>query len=165
MDNNFNAPNIWQDISKIDKSKQFFPFSIKKKQDKDFYTFPFEPMINIEGSNIIKKINSVGISPKGVEKTGTTKINWKQDDFKIKISLMISDVDMNKYPVRDFEIIRGFLDAKESLQVLCDPLELLNINYIVIEDYEIPFTKGENMQAFTINAISDNPEIYDLLKG
>ena len=39
--------------------------------------------------------------------------------------------------------------------VYCEPLQLLGINRIVIEEMSFPFTKGENVQAYEISALSD----------
>lgn len=50
-----------------------------------------------------------------------------------------------------------FLVSVGSLFVYSHPLEILGINHIVIEDYSFPFTKGENVQAYEIKAISDFP--------
>ena len=91
---------------------------------------------------------------------GTVKERWSRDDYEIKItgvligSILTGDVSQC-YPKEDFEKLKNFLEGKSSWMVYCEPLQLLGINRIVIEEMSFPFTKGENVQAYEISALSD----------
>ena len=48
-----------------------------------------------------------------------------------------------------------FLIKKKKWGIQCEPLQLLGIDWIVVEEMNFPFTKGENVQAYEISVISD----------
>jgi hypothetical protein len=59
------------------------------------------------------------------------------------------------YPDKQMTDLFEFLKHTKEIFVYSHPLERLGITRIVIEDYSFPFTKGENVQAYEINALSD----------
>jgi hypothetical protein len=75
-------------------------------------------------------------------------------------SILTGDVS-ECFPREDFEKLRDLLTYPKELYVKCEPLQLLGINRIVIEDMSLPFTKGENVQAYEIKGYSDSS--YNLL--
>lgn len=137
---------------------QFFPLKFRRRDvpGEPWYTFPYEPLISIEGQNEIVK-RSVA---KNVNIIGTIKERWSQGDYNIKITGIFMGEDMIGsaqmcYPRSDFEKLRDYCSHPQGLEVLCEPLQLLGINYLVIEKFSFPFTKGENVQAYEVNALSD----------
>jgi hypothetical protein len=60
-----------------------------------------------------------------------------------------------QYPRTDVERLRYYCEAKRVIQVQCPLLEIFNITQIAIGTYNVPFTKGEDMQAYSITAYSD----------
>ena len=151
---------LWKADPKLNASDQFFPFSFVG-DDGQAYLLPYEPMININGKNsIVRRKVAKAKTSDGLALGGTIKERWTQDDYEITItgvligSIITGSVE-DCFPREDFEKLRDFMTAPKSLQVYCEPLQLLGINEIVIEDFSFPFTKGENVQAYTIKAYSD----------
>lgn len=150
---------IWQADKPLHESQQYFPLSFKRIKDKVKYTLPYEPIVNIEGKNIIIKRHPLK-QPKNF--VGSIKERWSQDDYKINIkgvligSLLTGSIE-ECYPKEDFERLRSYFACGERIEVFCEPLNLLDILEIVIVDISFPFTKGENVQAYEINAYSDTP--------
>lgn len=148
--------SLWES-DKVNADSQFFPLSFRKRiPGEKWFTFPFEPMITISGKNNIVK-RSVAKAPKLI---GTIKERWSQDDYKITITGALIGLNErgapeDTFPRKDFELLKDYCTAPEGLEVRCEPLQLLGINYLVIEDFNFPFTKGENVQAYELNALSD----------
>lgn len=148
--------NTWESDKPLPESKQFFPFSFYDDEDKA-WILPYEPMVNISGKNTIIRRN---VAKSNNELIGSIKERWSQNDYEITItgvligSIMTGDVSQC-YPLEDFQKLKEFMCKPARLKVTCPPLELLGINYIVIEDFNFPFTKGENVQAYEIKAYSD----------
>lgn len=137
------------------EDNQFFPFSFVG-DDGVRYLLPYEPLISINGKNTIVRRNVA----KANGLIGSIKERWNQADYEITItgvligSILTGSVD-ECYPRKDFERLRDYMTAPTALTVYCEPLQLLGINKIVIEDFSFPFTKGENVQAYEIKAYSD----------
>lgn len=158
-----NEDLLWKNDPAISEDNQFFPFSFRSSKDENWYLLPWEPMINIQGSNrIIKRY----VAKAGKNLIGSIKERWSTDDYEITITgAFYGDKLLGKpaqtYPRRDMEKLRDYLLTAEAIEVLCEPLQILNINKIVIESVSFPFTKGENVQAYEIRATSDFP--YSLI--
>jgi len=141
----------------LPKDLQFFPLSVKRRGTNDpFYTLPYEPMINISGTNEIVK-RTPAKAPKFI---GTIKEHWAQGDYSISIiGTLIGAVErgtaQDAFPREEFEKLRDYVSHPAGLEVQCEPLQLLGINHIVIESFDFPFSKGENVQAYSIQALSD----------
>ena len=146
--------NNWRAQTAIPEAQQFFPFSFEV--DGQRYLLPYEPIVNINGKNIIVRRNVA----KANGLIGSVKERWAQDDYEITItgvlmgSILTGSV-ADCFPRSDFERLRDIMTRPEALTVYCEPLQLLGISKIVIEDFTFPFTKGENIQAYTIKAYSD----------
>lgn len=158
-----NEDLLWKNDPVISEDNQFFPFSFRSSKDENWYLLPWEPMINIQGSNrIIKRY----VAKAGKNLIGSIKERWSTDDYEITITgAFYGDKLLGKpsqtYPRRDMEKLRDYLLTAEAIEVLCEPLQILGINKIAIEAVSFPFTKGENVQAYEIRAVSDFP--YNLI--
>ncbi|QFG53636.1 DUF6046 domain-containing protein [Chryseobacterium sp.] len=155
--------DLWQNDAAIPKGRQFFPLSFYSQDEQTLWTLPWEPMINIEASNRIIKRD---IAKKGAGLIGSIKERWSTDDYNITITGAFYGNKMQgqsseTYPRTDMDKLRDLLLTPAKIKVLCEPLQILNINHIVIESVSFPFTKGENVQAYEIKAVSDFP--YNLI--
>lgn len=154
---NFNPGELWMADAPKSESEQFFPFTLIDELGREFL-LPYEPMLNISSKNNIVKRTVAKADD--FKYQGTVKERWSRDDYEIKItgvligSILTGDVSQC-YPKEDFEKLKNFLEGKSSWMVYCEPLQLLGINRIVIEEMSFPFTKGENVQAYEISALSD----------
>ncbi|MDM1033827.1 hypothetical protein HX017_15505 [Myroides marinus] len=152
----------WKANQPVSTEEQFFPLSLSI-DGSEWFTLPYEPMINVQGKNNVIKRSVLKYNDEFTEQFfGTVKERWSQDDYKIKITGIFfganeMGVFEDSFPRSEFEKLKSFLLSGKEIQVRCPLLELLDINYIAIEDFNFPFTKGENVQAYEINAISDMP--------
>ncbi|OBX20958.1 MULTISPECIES: DUF6046 domain-containing protein [Bizionia] len=154
------SQELWKANAPLSADDQFFPFYFVGS-DGVKYLLPYEPMINIGGKNTIIRRNVAKAKTKGGREVGgSIKERWNQGDYDISItgvligSLLTGNVE-DCFPREDFEKLRDFMTTPKSLKVYCEPLQLLGINQIVIEDFSFPFTKGENVQAYEIKCYSD----------
>lgn len=130
-----------------------FPLSLRTDGG-EWWTFPYEPQISVNGSNeIVKKSICKG------RVRGTIKERWTCGDYDITISGILMGEEGN-YPSEDVSKLRSLCEAGK-LEVMCPLLQIFSISQIAVESYSIPFTSGTQNQAFTINAVSD--DIYRLL--
>lgn len=131
---------------------QTMPLSIKLKSESTYWLFPVEPMISVDGKNILIKRNVA----KRKNGYGSIKEYWTQDDWVINIAGLLTDSGSQyDYPREDLITLMKYCNAKEPLDVKCSQLELLGINKIVIESFSLPFTKGPENQNYSITALSD----------
>jgi len=145
----------------LSSAQQFFPFWFTG-EDGSRFLLPYEPIININGKNTIIRRNVA----KADGLIGSIKERWNQADYEITITgvlvgSILSGSAKDCFPRADFSKLQQYLTSKKQLEVYCEPLQLLGINHIVIEDFSFPFTKGENVQAYEIKAYSDST--YNLL--
>lgn len=154
--------NNWTTESSTPKEKQFFPLSFSLTENGEQFTLPYEPMINISGSNTIVKRRVAKFNPNGNNDfIGDVHERWSQNDYEISItgvlmgSIMTGDVS-DCYPISDFNNLVAVLTQPRAIYVYCEPLQLLGISKIVIDSFSFPFTKGENVQAYEIRGYSDN---------
>lgn len=140
-----------------------FPLSIKLTTDgdKDWWLLPTEPMISISGGNVITRRNVAKVSGKDKALRGTIKERWAQDDYNISIDGLFTRHEEWKYPDADVRKLRGMLESRKAINVKCQLFEIFGIDRIVVEKFDIPFTKGEENQSYSISAYSDDD--WDLL--
>jgi hypothetical protein len=121
------------------------------------FLLPVDPVISISGRNAITKRY-----PLKNKKRGSIKELWSVDDYNVAISGILCKGEL--LPLHFYlNRLKKFCEAKESIHITCDILNnVFGITKIAIESYDFPFTKGEDYQAFTINALSD--EMYQLLE-
>ncbi len=118
------------------------------------WLFPMEPMISLNGQNILVRRNV----SKGRIK-GSIKERWTQDDYSVRIEGILLGTD-GKYPDVDVAKLRSFCEAGH-VKALNPLLEIFGISQLAIESWDIPFTSGTINQNYTIQAYSD--DIYKLL--
>jgi len=145
----------------VSEDKQFFPLKLSIDEGKNWFLLPYETMINISSKNNL--IRTPVAKWKDIEtlkeRRGTIKERYSYDDDVIDItgvligSIMTGNFE-DCFPKSDFQKLLEMIKGVKC-KVLCPPLELIGIDTIVIEDYSFPFTKGENVQAYTIKAYSD----------
>ena len=156
---NFNPGELWMADAPKSESEQFFPFTFIDSETGEKFLLPYEPMLSISSKNNIVKRTVAKIGSE-VKQQGTVKERWSRDDFEIKItgvligSILTGDVSQC-FPRNDFQKLRDILIKKKKWGIYCEPLQLLGINWIVVEEMNFPFTKGENVQAYEISVISD----------
>lgn len=158
--------DVWKADAPKTEESQFFPlkFSI---DGQNWFLLPFEPLININGKNILVRRNVAKWNAEFSKNLkGSIKERWSQDDYEITITGALYGAELlgkpeDCFPVRDFEKLKEFMTHSKEVYVSCFPLEKLGINKIAIEDFSWPFTKGENVQAYSIKAYSDDS--YNLL--
>lgn len=121
----------------------------------DWWTLPMEPLITVNGTNVIIKKQ---ISKGNVR--GSIKERWTQGDYQLSIEGALINLQGDDYPWDDVRRLKEHCEAA-SVEVACPLLEAFSINRIVIEDYSFPFTSGRQSQAYRIAASSD--DIYKLL--
>lgn len=156
---------IWSAAPKQDESEQFFPLKMSL-DGSNWFLLPYEPMINVSGGNEVVKRNVAKWKKDISYKRGTIKERWSQKDYNINITgiLMGNQLDgkfEDSFPIEDFQKLRVLLESASEIYVNCPLLEQLEIHKIVIEDFDFPFSKGENIQGYSIKAISD--DAYNLL--
>ncbi len=148
---------IWSDLEGISEQEQFFPLSFSFTDNGVRWLFPYEPMISVSGGNVIAKRN---VAKQGTTLRGSIKERWAEKDHDITITgILVGSLMKGKpeecYPRRQMETLLEYLRKAQALFVHCHALEVHGINRVVVEDYNFPFTKGENVQAFEIKAVSD----------
>jgi hypothetical protein len=162
QNNGFKA-TIWEADSPQPKEKQFFPLSFSFSESGVNWLFPYEPLVSISGgNNIVKRnVSKIGTDKKGNLLTGTIKERWSQKDYEITITGVLIGKKLNGrpedcYPKKKLTELFEFLTAQKIIYCYCHLFEPLGINQLVIEDFSFPFTKGENVQAYEIKAVSDS---------
>ena len=118
------------------------------------WLFPMEPMISVNGQNILVRRN---VSKGKIR--GSIKERWTQDDYSVRIEGILMGMD-GKYPEADVAKLRSFCEAGH-VKALNPLLEIFGISQLAIESCDIPFTSGTINQNYTIQAYSD--DIYKLL--
>lgn len=118
------------------------------------WLFPIEPMVSLNGQNILVRRHV----SKGTIK-GSIKERWTQDDYTVRIEGILMSRD-GKYPDEDVTTLKNFCEAGH-VKALCPLLEVFGISQLAIESWDIPFTTGVTNQNYTITAYSD--DIYKLL--
>lgn len=118
------------------------------------WLFPVEPMVSVNGQNILVRRHV----SKGAIK-GSIKERWTQDDYTVRIEGILMSRD-GKYPEEDVSTLRSFCEAGH-VKALCPLLEIFGISQLAIESWDLPFTSGIQNQNYTITAYSD--DIYKLL--
>lgn len=138
------------------------PLKMKWASEAAWWQFPIEPVVTINCKNNIVKRNVLKVSNVDVERRGTVKELWSQDDYEISLSGVFISTDGN-LPEADLRKLRAYCEARESVEVQSPLFTLFNIRRMAIEDYQFPFTKGLENQMFSIKASSDDFDEKNLL--
>lgn len=128
-------------------------FQLEESGSKE-WLFPLEPMISLNGQNILTRRHV----SKGTIK-GSIKERWTQDDYTVRIEGLLMGED-GKYPEEYVSRLKAFCEAGH-VKALNPLLEIFGISQLAIESWDIPFTSGTTNQNYTIQAYSD--DIYKLL--
>lgn len=128
-------------------------FQLEESGSKE-WLLPLEPMISLNGQNILTRRHV----SKGTIK-GSIKERWTQDDYTVRIEGLLMGED-GKYPEEDVSRLKAFCEAGH-VKALNPLLEIFGISQLAIESWDIPFTSGTTNQNYTIQAYSD--DIYKLL--
>lgn len=167
--NDYEEVSTWMNDKAKAPSAQFFPLSFRTEKDEDFWTLPWEPLIDLE-ANI--RIAERYVAKSGKNLIGSIKERWSPDDYSITITGAFYGQKMRgpsseTYPREEMERLRKILLSPEAVEVQCELLQIYGINRISIYSMNFPFTKGESVQAYEIKAKSDFPWslIYDRKKS
>ncbi len=118
-----------------------------------FYTFQFEPIISLQGRNVLIRNHPL----KGRE-SGTVKEMWSADDYSIEIKGVVINInDDNRLPEEHLNAIRKFCELRRAIQVSSPLLTLFGITQMAIDNYDFPHTQGYANQAYVIRGYSDKP--------
>ena len=118
------------------------------------WLFPMEPMISVNGQNILVRRN---VSKGKIR--GSIKERWTQDDYSVRIEGILMGMD-GKYPEADVAKLRSFCEAGH-VKALKPLLEIFGISQLAIESWDIPFTSGTINQNYTIQDYND--DIYKVV--
>lgn len=130
------------------------PLSLRLPDGK-WWQFPIEPLISVSGKNIIKR-RYVAKS----KKRGSIKERWSEDDLSINIQGTLVNADLHAFPADDLSTLYEAVRQRKAIEVQNELLQLLDCHQIVVEPYSFPFSKGENVQNFSLDAYSD--DLYEL---
>ena len=128
-------------------------FQLEESGSKE-WLFPLEPIISLNGQNILTRRH---VSKGNIK--GSIKERWTQDDYTVRIEGLLMGED-GKYPEEDVSRLRAFCEAGH-VKALNPLLEIFGISQLAIESWDIPFTSGTANQNYSIQAYSD--DIYKLL--
>ena len=131
------------------------------EKNEEVWKLPVDPLVSVNGKNVIKR-RYVAKSNAKENRRGSIKECWSQDDYEITIAGVLIAED-NASLVELMKKLREICDKDEAVKVVCKYVnDSFGINYIAIESYDFPFTKGLENQSFTIKAYSDDS--YKLLE-
>lgn len=153
--NRINRHTIEQPATSAGTFVQVMPFSFRLP-DGNWWQLPIEPLVSVSGGNVVKKRNVAKHSGRG-----SIKERWAEDDIKISIEGTFVHEDKHTYPANEMELFFSLMQMREAVEVQCELLQLMNVHQVVIESYSLPFSKGENVQNYRIEAVSD--DTYNLL--
>lgn len=156
---------IWQASPKQAEGEQYVPLKLSV-DGSNWFLLPYEPIISVSGGNEVVKRNVAKWNKDFTHKRGTIKERWSQKDYEITITgvLMGNQLDgkfEESFPREDFQKLKALLENAGEIHVNCPLLEQLEIHKIVVETFDFPFSKGENVQGYSIKAVSD--DTYNLL--
>lgn len=126
------------------------PFYFQLSDD-SWWLLPYEPLVSISGENTVIK-RSVAKS----EGRGTIKSRWSESDLKIKIEGTFVNADLREYPATEVQKLREVMKQRRAIGIQNDLLQIFNVSQLVVESYQFPFSKGENVQNYSIEALSDD---------
>lgn len=130
--------------------EQVMPFSFQMP-DNSWWQLPIEPLVSVSMENIIVKRNVAKSTQRG-----TIKERWAEGDVKITIEGTFINELLSVYPAAEIDTLRQAITNRKQIAIQNELLQLLNVHYIVVESCKLPFTKGENTQNYSIEAVSDD---------
>lgn len=121
----------------------------------DGYQFPIEPLVSVRGRNVIAE----NLIAKNKE-AGIVAEFWQTDSYEVEIRGRLINEDAFSQAGDDIQAIVNKCTLHKKLEVNSPFLTFFGIQYIVVKDWDFPFSPGENNQDFTIKGISIKP--FDL---
>lgn len=121
----------------------------------DGYQFPIEPLISVRGRNVIAE-NLIAKN----KDAGVVAEFWQTDSYEVEIRGRLINDDPLTQAGDDIQAIANKCTLHKKLEVNSPFLTFFGIQYIVVKDWDFPFSSGENNQDFTIKGISIKP--FDL---
>ena len=116
------------------------------------FTFPYEPVININGKNIWKRKY-----PQDASGGGSIKTLWNQDDWEISLKgVFVNQYDDNK-PLEDIQKLLAF-NKKGLVQIQSTITDIYDIKKMAIRSIEFPEFANERVQPFIIKGWSDHDD-------
>lgn len=144
-------------LAAIAQSNFQVPVTLKLDTQAAGFTLPVDPIISLSGKNIITR-RYVSKS----SKAGSIKERWSQDDWDITISGALIADDEASLGEQCAALREICEQGKNGVSITCDLLNsYMGIYRMVIEQFDFPFTKGIENQAFSIKGYSD--DVYSLL--
>lgn len=122
-----------------------------RREDGTAYVFPLDPIMAVNGKNVITRRYVAKGSLKG-----TVKESFSQDDFEITISGVLIGCDAEKLN-NQVQQLKELCESGETLQVESDWLiDGFGVTRLVVESYQFPHTKGLTNQAYSLKCYSDD---------
>ncbi|WP_448529175.1 DUF6046 domain-containing protein [Raineya sp.] len=116
---------------------------------------PNEPLIELGLSKNI-------VITEMVNYEGTIKESMGMNDWEVSIRGIIIGEDENSYPISEIQKIRKICETRETVEVICDYLNIFDIFYLAIKSVRFPVFEGApHIQPYEIQAVSDR--IFELL--
>jgi hypothetical protein len=146
--------NTWKDGT---LSYAFLPVTLSDANGA--FTFFIEPLISLKLKNeIIKRTPA-----KAKDFIGTIKEYWSQSDYDITMTGFLVGYNergdfQDTYPMADVKRLTELAQSRDGVGIQNEFLNGLGITRIVIEEMSLPFTVGENVQAYELSCLSDFTE-------
>jgi hypothetical protein len=91
-------------------------------------------------------------------RSGTVKEYISDGDWQVNIRGAFCDPNADRFPIEDCNTLAQICKLPEAIEVVGEFFQLFDIHNLVIEEYDFPQRQGyQNMQAFNIKAVSDDP--------
>jgi hypothetical protein len=120
---------------------------------------PNEPTISLSSSKTIVETPLVSST-----RHGTVKELISIDDWRITLrGIAITDTDTEIYPEDWIDKLHKLYLRNESVEIVCGLTQLLNIQRVVIKNFELPEMIGiQHAQAYQLELVSDYEFILEL---
>lgn len=90
---------------------------------------------------------------------GTVKEYISDGDYEVRIRGVLVTPGTNAYPSEQVRDLHAILRRSDAIAVVADYLRFFDIYNLVVISYTFPQSEGfQNVQAFELTCISDNPE-------
>ena len=139
-----------------DAARSFCPVGLRllSESEADTFWFPLDPRISVSGKNVVVKRDVMKHTGSNTIR-GSVKELWSVGDYDINIEGILIGSN-GEYPTEAVQRLVNICESREPVIISNDNLNNpLDIQRIVIESYDFPFTKGLNNQVFSIQATSD----------